>query len=167
MITLTNIKVVKNLDTSLDIDSSKSINIETNISTDKILRTTIKGVLPKKTSLDFTPMVVSNMSTCLEIGGSTKSTNNHNNLKNLDYESSGHKGFASEIALTKVKNESVPRRLNEITLTKCKPSKQFIFIDDNGSDGKLSIKDINSRVLKTVDTIPSDIEDGEYIFKKI
>ena len=64
-------------------------------------------------------------------------------------------------------DKAVPRRLDEFALTKCKPSEQFVFVDNNGKDAKLSIKDINSRVLRTVDSIPDDMEEGEYIFLKL
>lgn len=71
---------------------------------------------------------------------------------------------SEEAILTKV----VPRRLESIpVLTKIKPNEQYIFVDDNGTDAKISIQEINSRLLKTVDTVPEDMVAGEYIFKKI
>lgn len=84
----------------------------------------------------------------------------------LQYQINSIKKKVSDIEQSNLKR-AVPRRLNEIALTKCKPSEQFVFIDNNGTDAKLSIKEINSRVLRTVNSIPEDMEEGEYIFLKI
>ena len=91
----------------------------------------------------------------------------HDKLTNLDYESSGHTGFASEFALTKLKEETVPKRLTDFSIAKGSSKTQYVYVDNNGQDGKLSIKDINSKVLRTVNSVPDDMEDGEYIFLKI
>lgn len=110
----------------------------------------------------------------------------HSQLEGLDFESSGHIGFASEKQLNLLKSEvdkntlelnnkmlnldntKVSKRLENTPILTVKNSKnQYIFVDNNGVDSKISIKDINNRLLRTVDEIPSDMEEGEYIFLKI
>lgn len=115
---------------------------------------------------------------------------NHSDLKGLDYESSGHTGFASSKQLEehkteirtiqfefeqKVNNElnqtlsilntKVPKRLNDISPLQTKDSaNQYVYVDDDGKDGKISIKEMNSRLLRTVNDVPNDMELNTYIF---
>lgn len=110
----------------------------------------------------------------------------HSQLEGLDFESSGHIGFASENQLNLLKSEvakntlelndkiltldntKVSKRLENTPILTVKNSKnQYIFVDNNGTDSKISIRDINNRLLRTVDEIPSDMEEGEYILLKI
>lgn len=113
----------------------------------------------------------------------------HSDLKGLDYESSGHTGFASSKQLEEYKkeirtiqfsfqqeinqqlnstmsilDEKVPKRLNDIPTINVNSSEQYIYIDNKGRDGKISIKEMNSRLLRSVKEVPNDMETNTYIF---
>ena len=86
----------------------------------------------------------------------------HSELLGLDYESSGHTGFASKKELSLLQ----PKRLNEISILPKEDdrSKAFIFVDNNGSDSKISIKDMLSTKIRTVKELPNDLQEEDYIF---
>lgn len=87
---------------------------------------------------------------------------NHSDLNGLDYESSGHKGFASSEQL----NLLVPKRLNTMpNLSNTADRKQaYIYIDNNGNDNKISISQMLSYFLRKGETVPDDMQAGEYLF---
>ena len=87
---------------------------------------------------------------------------NHSDLNGLDYESSGHTGFASSEQL----NLLVPKRLNTIpNLSNMADRKQaYVYIDNNGSDSKISISNMLSCFLRKGETVPDDMQVGEYLF---
>jgi len=90
---------------------------------------------------------------------------NHSDLNGLDYESSGHTGFASSKQL----NLLVPRRLSTIPNldTKANRKNAFLYIDNNGSDSKVSINSILNCFLRKGDSIPEDMQPDEYLFLEI
>lgn len=90
----------------------------------------------------------------------------HNKLLGLTYEESGHTGFASELALTQLENKVVPKSLTILPTAIGLTTQQYVYIDNNGTPSKLSVKEINSKVLRTVDIIPSDLEEGQYVLLK-
>lgn len=89
----------------------------------------------------------------------------HRQLLGLTYEESGHIGFASEQALKLVETNAAPRRLEMVNTmsSKADRSKAFLFVDNNGADEKVSIKDIISKVIRTADEKPDDMQSGEYL----
>ena len=107
----------------------------------------------------------------------------HMDLTGLSYEESGHTGFASSKQLNLLKEQTtqlserinllgvqvVPRRLDTISILdgKSDRDKVYLYVDNNGKDSKISIKELNSHVLKTVDVVPEDMQVGEYIFLKL
>ena len=89
----------------------------------------------------------------------------HRQLLGLTYEESGHIGFASEKALKLVENNAVPRRLEMVSTMSntADRSKAYLFVDNNGKDERVSIKDIISKVIRTADEKPDDMQSGEYL----
>ena len=89
----------------------------------------------------------------------------HNKLRNLDFEKSGHIGFASEKQLKLVEESSVPRRLNALpTMSKtANRETSFVYVDTGGKGMKVSIKDMLASVIRTDDKIPDDMQTGEYL----
>ena len=86
----------------------------------------------------------------------------HSELLGLDYETSGHIGFASQKELSLLQ----PRRLDELSIlpNNSDRSKAFLFIDNNGQDNKISIKDMLSTKIRTVENMPDDLQEDDYIF---
>ena len=118
-----------------------------------------------KTSLDvvINKQNINVESTGLVIGGVK---NDHARLVNLDFEHSGHIGFASENQLKILQNSVVPRRLNifENVDKTIDRNKQFIYIDENHTNSKkISIKELNSYILRNGDSVPNDMQVGEYL----
>ncbi len=113
-----------------------------------------------KTSLDvvINKQNINVESTGLVIGGVK---NDHARLVNLDFEHSGHIGFASENQLKILQNSVVPRRLNifENVDKTIDRNKQFIYIDENHTNSKkISIKELNSYILRNGDSVPNDMQ---------
>lgn len=78
--------------------------------------------------------------------------------------------YALQEELTLGLSGVVPRRLVEIpnvNLGNSNTNDKYIYVDNNGEDGKISIKELLRRVLRTVDNTPEDINEDEYILKII
>lgn len=75
----------------------------------------------------------------------------HNKLLNLDYEKSGHTGFVTSI-LALLDNVSSNESNAEL----------YIHINNNGNEEKININDLKSRIINTIDEIPSDAQEGQY-----
>lgn len=77
----------------------------------------------------------------------------HNELEGLDYESSGHTGF-------------VPARLSTLPdLNKMHDRMSvMVYVDDNGVDSKISMKDMFGLFIRTGNEKPADMQAGEYLF---
>lgn len=74
-----------------------------------------------------------------------------------------------KMTLTATKEQFVPKRLALVKEVEAKDdrSKIYLFVDNNGQDAKISLKDINSKILRTVNEVPTDLQVGEYIFLEI
>ena len=74
-----------------------------------------------------------------------------------------------KMTLTATKEQFVPKRLSLVKEVEAKDdrSKIYLFVDNNGRDAKISLKDINSKILRTVNEVPTDLQVGEYIFLEI
>ena len=89
----------------------------------------------------------------------------HNELKGLDYESSGHIGFASSKQLEELNNKVIPRRINMFPkLDNSDRRKCILYVDNNGKDSQISMADMLSKIIRTSDTRPNDMQTGEYLF---
>lgn len=90
---------------------------------------------------------------------------NHNELHNLDYEHSGHTGFAS----TEHLNLLVPKRLSVLPTLDDMANNDtaMLYVDNNGNDSKISISKLRKRMIKQGDSIPTDLQAGEYLFLEI
>lgn len=89
----------------------------------------------------------------------------HNKLNNLDYENSGHTGFASSKDL----ENYVPKKLSilpDVDSTSNRAS-ILLYADDNGKSCKISIKDMLSKQIRTSSVIPDDLQEGEYVFLEL
>ena len=77
----------------------------------------------------------------------------HNELIGLDYDSSGHTGF-------------VPARLNAISPLNRNSSRltAMVYVDDNGTDSKISMSEMFGLFLRIGTTKPADMQAGEYLF---
>lgn len=87
---------------------------------------------------------------------------NHSDLNGLDYESSGHTGFASSEQL----NLLVPKRLSTLPNIDSKANRKnaYLYIDDNGNDKKISISTMLGCLLRNGEEVPDDMQVGEYLF---
>lgn len=93
------------------------------------------------------------------------SVKDHNQLNNLDYEHSGHTGFASQKEL----ENYVPKKLSllpDVDSTSNRSS-ILLYADDNGKSCKISIKDMLSKQIRTSSVIPNDLQEGEYLFLEL
>lgn len=91
----------------------------------------------------------------------------HHDMIGLDYESSGHTGFASSEQLNTLNNEVVKKQLSilpDTDLTRDR-SRMSIYIDDDGTPTKASLSAILSKIIRTSETQPADMEVGEYLIK--
>lgn len=93
---------------------------------------------------------------------------NHNELGNLDYEHSGHVGFASEARLNAVEKAAVPKRLDALnTMSNTQDRrKAYLYVDNNGESEKISIAQALSTLIRTDVKQPDDMQVGEYLFLK-
>ena len=78
---------------------------------------------------------------------------NHNELLGLDYESSGHIGFAPSRLSTLPDLNKQHDRMNVL-----------VMVDDNGTPSKVSMSDMFGMFLRTGSTVPEDMQAGEYLF---
>ena len=89
----------------------------------------------------------------------------HNKLNNLDYENSGHTGFASSKDL----ENYVPKKLSilpDVDSTSNRAS-ILLYADDNGKSCKISIKELLSKQIRTSSIVPDDLQEGEYLFLEL
>lgn len=66
----------------------------------------------------------------------------HDKLNNLDYERSGHTGFASEARLNAVEQATVPKRLDALPVMDNMSNREtaYLYVDNNGKSEKISIR---------------------------
>lgn len=93
---------------------------------------------------------------------------NHNELSNLDFEHSGHIGFASEARLNAIEQATVPKRLDALKTMDSKQDrkKAYLYVDNNGESEKISIAQALSTLIRTDVKQPDDMQVGEYLFLK-
>lgn len=86
----------------------------------------------------------------------------HSKLNNLDYENSGHTGFASSKDL----ENYVPKQLSILPKVDDSHNRSSILIyaNDNGESCYISMRDMLSKQIRTSSAIPSDMQPGEYLF---
>lgn len=88
---------------------------------------------------------------------SVQKVERHNDLKNLDYESSGHTGFVpSKLSL-----------INNNVTTSSDRRKVYLFADDNSNASKITLADIAKSVIRQSNFIPDDLQDGQYLFLEL
>ena len=92
----------------------------------------------------------------------------HDKLYNLDYEHSGHIGFASEARLNALEQATVPKRLDALKTMDSKQDrkKAYLYVDNNGESEKISIAQALSTLIRTDVKQPDDMQVGEYLFLK-
>lgn len=90
----------------------------------------------------------------------------HKDLQGLDYENSGHTGFASQKELSILKENVLSKDLSILPSLNINAdrSKVNIYVDNNGMPSKISAKNLLSTLIRTTTSIPVDLQDGEYIF---
>lgn len=81
---------------------------------------------------------------------------NHNRLYNLDYEVSGHTGFMpSRLSLLNDVDPSINNnKVNLLASVENQPS-------------KITIKELQDRIIRTSNTVSDDLQVGQYLFKEI
>jgi hypothetical protein len=89
----------------------------------------------------------------------------HSDLQGLDYESSGHTGFASSQQLTLL----VPKRLSTLPNLSATAdrTKANLYVDNDGNDSKVAIATMLNYMLRKGETVPSDMQKGEYLFLEL
>lgn len=87
----------------------------------------------------------------------------HKDFLGLDYENSGHTGFASEKQLSVL----VPKNLSVFPKSTLKNRNAKIYLDNDGTAEQSTIQDVFNLKLRTVSEIPQDIQTGDYIFLEI
>ena len=96
-------------------------------------------------------------------------TDYHNELQNLDYEHSGHTGFASQKELSILEQKVVPKDFSTLSIVPndFDKSDAYVYIDYNNTSNKISISNIVDKKIRTVEEVPSDWKNNEYIFEEI
>ena len=96
-------------------------------------------------------------------------TDYHNELQNLDYEHSGHTGFASQKELSILEQKVVPRDFSTLSILSndFDKSEAYVYVDYNNTSNKVSISNIVDKKIRTVEEVPSDWKINEYIFEEI
>lgn len=96
-------------------------------------------------------------------------TDYHNELQNLDYEHSGHTGFASQKELSILEQKVVPKDFSTLSIipNDFDKSDAYVYIDYNNTSNKISISNIVDKKIRTVEDAPSDWKINEYIFEEI
>lgn len=106
-------------------------------------------------------------------------TKDHSQLENLDYEHSGHTGFASSQELSVLEN-TVGEIQTELSLLDNKyiqkdlsilPSVSLsdnrdnmtIYIDNNGTPSKANLKETLGTILRLDSQVPSTMQNGEFL----
>lgn len=87
---------------------------------------------------------------------------NHNELLGLDYEHSGHTGFASSKDL----ENYVPKKLSLLNPLNSSSdrNKVLLYVDNNGQDCNITMNDLLDKKIRTVVEIPNDYQVGDYLF---
>lgn len=95
----------------------------------------------------------------------------HRELYDLDYENSGHTGFASEEQLNLLKDNALQKNVDNVPQLSLLENRSNVnlYVNINNEIYKTSVKDLLGTKIRTIDSaeLPSDWQDGEYIFKKI
>ena len=80
-------------------------------------------------------------------------THKHNELENLDYEEAGHTGFT-------------PSRLNLLANVDNDVSNERLIVMANVDNvaSKISVRQLQERMIRTASEIPSDLQIGQYLF---
>lgn len=96
----------------------------------------------------------------------------HSSLLGLDYESSGHTGFASEKALEDIRAEvslKIPQQLSILPNVEDNYDKRkaYMYIDNNGNSAKITVDSLLDSKIRTVESTPEIWNEKEYIFKEI
>ena len=96
-------------------------------------------------------------------------TDYHNELQNLDYEHSGHIGFASQKELSILEQKVVPKDFSTLSIipNDFDKSEAYVYVDYNNTSNKVSISNIVDKKIRTVVETPSDWKNNEYIFEEI
>ncbi len=96
-------------------------------------------------------------------------TDYHNELQNLDYEHSGHTGFASEEELNILKKNVILKDFSTLSIipNDYDKSQAYVYIDYNNTSNKISISNIVDKKIRTVVDAPSDWKNNEYIFEEV
>lgn len=89
---------------------------------------------------------------------------NHDDLQHLDYEHSGHTGFASaeQVSLLLPKNISVLPK-NDLTN---RNAKIYIY-DPSLQETQVSVGDLFDSKIKTVQSVPDNLQTNDYIFLEV
>lgn len=92
----------------------------------------------------------------------------HDKLNNLDYEHSGHTGFASEARLNAMEQATVPKRLDALPVMDNMSNRgtAYLYVDNNGKSEKISIRQALATLIRTDTKKPDDMQVGEYLFLK-
>lgn len=92
----------------------------------------------------------------------------HDKLNNLDYEHSGHTGFASEARLNAMEQATVPKRLDALPVMGNMSNRgtAYLYVDNNGKSEKISIRQALATLIRTGTEKPDDMQVGEYLFLK-
>ena len=91
------------------------------------------------------------------------SSNYHRDLLGLDYESSGHTGFASA---TEVKL-LLPKDISILPQNNLQNRQAKIYLYDPTQEQKetqISVHELLDSKIKTVESVPSNLQNGDYIF---
>ena len=96
-------------------------------------------------------------------------TDYHNELQNLDYEHSGHTGFASQKELNILEQKVVPKDFSTLSIipNDFDKSDAYVYVDYNNTSNKVTISNIVDKKIRTVEEVPSDWKINEYIFEEI
>lgn len=87
----------------------------------------------------------------------------HSDLLGLDYEASGHTGFASAEALSVL----VPKRLNVLPRSALRNRDALVYVDNDGTPEHATMRGILDTKIRTATTIPDDFQQGDYIFLEV
>lgn len=87
----------------------------------------------------------------------------HSDLHGLDYESSGHTGFASEKQLSIL----IPKNISILPQNNLANRQAKIYLYDPSLETKetqVSVQELLDSKIKTVESVPSNLQNGDYIF---
>lgn len=66
-------------------------------------------------------------------------------------------------------SNTIPKRLSILQNVDANSNRQsaFVYVDDNGKSCKMSIADMLSKIIRTSNTIPNDLQENEYLFLEL